>query len=269
MLLAMLASTSGCRSWRAEDREGLFAMSNPLTTNGIRGPLERALQRESNSLEEGEKYSVEGRREVDLARRQFEAGDYASAAKAYRRIAKKYKESSIGEEAQYRLGECHVAMHHYAKAQDAYDQLFEDYPSTRYVEPVTRQLFTIAQTWLEIAEPKTRSTIRTVSAESEVGSVPEPPPSRDPTLKFRILPNFFNKSRPVFDTQGRALAALKSIWLNDPTGPLADDALMMTASYYLKKGTTSTRIATSRFFVKSIPTALTWKTPSCWALTSS
>ena len=27
----------------------------------------------------------------------------------------------------------------------------------------------------------------------------------------------------LFDTDGRALEALKSIWLNDPTGPLADD----------------------------------------------
>jgi len=136
-------------------------------------------------------------------------------------------------------------MQQYAKAQNAYDQLFEDYPSTRYVEPVTRQMFTIARNWLEVSEPAARGAVRTVSAETTIEEPPPPPPSRDPTLKWRILPNFHNKTRPVFDTQGRALAALKSIWLNDPTGPLADDALMMTASYFLQKGS---HIDADRYF---------------------
>ena len=56
------------------------------------------------------------------------------------------------------------------------------------------------------------------------------------TYTVPILPNFIDKTRPWFDTQGRALDALKSIWLNDPTGPLADDSLMLSASYYLRKG---------------------------------
>src|SRR5690606_41681136 len=33
-----------------------------------------------------------------------------------------------------------------------------------------------------------------------------------------------------------AIQSLKTIWMNDPTGPLADDALMLTATYYLRKG---------------------------------
>ncbi|NOX56728.1 MAG: outer membrane protein assembly factor BamD, partial [Planctomycetes bacterium] len=45
-----------------------------------------------------------------------------------------------------------------------------------------------------------------------------------------------DRTRPVFDTNGRALQTLKSIWLNDPTGPLADDALMLAATYHLRKG---------------------------------
>src|SRR6185369_8992685 len=35
---------------------------------------------------------------------------------------------------------------------------------------------------------------------------------------------------------GRALQALHSIWLRDPTGPLADDALMLTATEHLRAG---------------------------------
>src|SRR5690606_363411 len=37
------------------------------------------------------------------------------------------------------------------------------------------------------------------------------------------------------DTSGNALAALKSIWMNDPTGPLADDAVMLAASHYARQ----------------------------------
>ena len=32
------------------------------------------------------------------------------------------------------------------------------------------------------------------------------------------------------------MEALQSVWMKDPTGPLADDALMLTASYFLRKG---------------------------------
>jgi tetratricopeptide (TPR) repeat protein len=62
------------------------------------------------------------------------------------------------------------------------------------------------------------------------------PKSRDPSKTLPLVPNFWDRSRPVFDTEGRALEALKSIWLNDPTGPLADDSLMLTASHYLREG---------------------------------
>jgi tetratricopeptide (TPR) repeat protein len=55
-------------------------------------------------------------------------------------------------------------------------------------------------------------------------------------LAVPFLPNFHDPTRPTFDTEGRALESLKSIWLNDPTSDLADDALMMTASHYLRKG---------------------------------
>lgn len=211
-------------------------MRKLLDTSRIRGPLERSLSSDKDSpLAMGEKFSPEAKRRVDDAVAQFEQGDYDRARKDFRKLAKEYKESSIGEEAQYRLGECYYAMGQYAKAQDAFDQLFEDYPSTRYVEPATRRLFTIAQRWLEISDPISRSEIRQVSStESSPDELPPKPPL-DPTLRTRILPNFHDKSRPMFDTQGRALQALKSIWLNDPVGPRAADALMLTATYYQRR----------------------------------
>ena len=236
MLVCIAAATTGCRSWRAADGEGIHAMPQLLSTDTIKGPLERVLGRESDPLTDGMKYSEEAQQEINVARQQFDSGQFDDAARSYKRIAKRYKDSSVGEEAQYQLAECYFATKQYPKAQDAYSQLFEDYPSTRYVEPSSRRLFMIARTWLELAEPEASSEIRTVSMEEPVDPETEPRQSRDPTLRYRILPNFHDNTRPAFDTQGRALKALKAIWLNDPTGPLADDALMLTASYHLRQG---------------------------------
>jgi TolA-binding protein len=61
-------------------------------------------------------------------------------------------------------------------------------------------------------------------------------PEAQVPFTFPLTPNLFDKSRPMFDTQGRALQALKSVWMNDPTGPLADDALMIVATHHLRKG---------------------------------
>ena len=53
---------------------------------------------------------------------------------------------------------------------------------------------------------------------------------------YSLVPNVTDRKRPVFDTTGFALKCLKSVWLYDPTGPLADDALMATAVHYVRKG---------------------------------
>ena len=236
LIICIATATTGCRSWRPSDGEGIFAMRDVLSTDSIRGPLERVLGEDEDPLTAGLKYSEEAQQEINLARKQFDDGRFDDATKSYKRLAKKYRNSSVGEEAQYQLAECYFATKQYPKAQDAFSQLFEDYPSTRYVEPSSRRLFMIARTWLELAEPAASSQIRTVSMEEPVEADSEPRQSRDPTLNYRILPNFHDRTRPTFDTQGRALQALKAIWLNDPTGPLADDALMLTATYHLRRG---------------------------------
>ncbi len=116
-----------------------------LKPGSIRGPLERKLFGEENPLEMGRRFSDAERREVEQCRRGVRRGDYEQAIKLSKKAAKKFKESSLGEEAQFYLAESWYAQGEYGKAQDGYDQLFEDYPSTRYVEPATRRLFAIAR----------------------------------------------------------------------------------------------------------------------------
>ena len=230
-VLFVMSGLVGCQTMSKLTGSAKFA-----TTEGIRGPLERSLTDET-PLEAGRRYSPEAQRMVDTAQAEFDKKNYPAAKKIYKDAAKKFAESSMGEQAQFGLAETYYAMGELAHAQDAYDQLFVDYPSTRYVEPATRRLFAISRRWLEISDPVAKSEIRQVSEESTTPEATEAPTtaSSDWSLKYRILPNFTDKSRPVFDTQGRALQALKAIWLNDPTGPLADDALMLTATYYQRR----------------------------------
>ena len=232
VVVCLLLLFCGCTTGTRNSQSGLFGMSSLPGYRGIRSRVDRMLGNEDESpLEMGRRFSAQERREVEMCRIAYERGQYEEAIKLCKKATKKFKESSLGEEAQFYLAESWYALGRYAKAQDGYDQLFEDYPSTRYVEPATRRLFAIAQNWLEIAEPAVKSEIRTVSAERIVESKSEEKPG-DPTLRVRILPNFHDRSRPIFDTQGRALQCLKAIWMNDPTGPLADDALMLTATHY-------------------------------------
>ena len=182
-------------------------MGNPFRRESSRPGMWERMQRsmgfaKETPLEMGRKFSPQEQREVELCRRTYERKDYDKAIELCKAAAKKFKESSLGEEAQFYLAESWYAKQRYSKAQDAYDQLFEDYPSTKYVEPVTRRLYSIAQSWLQTSEPGAKEGIRTVSAEKVISSQPEKKPA-DPTLRVRILPNFHDRSRPVFDTQGQ------------------------------------------------------------------
>ena len=240
MLLLTLLSLNGCSSFSRDAETGMYGTAAPQGVNGWRDRFRSAFsfgRKEASPLEMGRRFSPEERREVEVCRETFEQGKYEEAIALCKKATKKFKESSLGEEAQFYLAESWFALGRYAKAQDGYDQLFEDYPSTRYVEPATRKLYAIARLWLEVAEPGAQSEIRQVSGESsdsegEVQTADASEKPSDPTLRVRVLPNFHDRSRPVFDTQGRALECLKSIWMNDPTGPLADDSLMLTATYY-------------------------------------
>lgn len=211
-------------------------------TDSILGPMARIVQNNLRSREPDPIASPEVTAALGKANGLFDTGNYAEATPIYKDLAKKQKLTAFGEEARFKLAESYYHQQQFAYAQDAYDQLLEDHPTTRHVDAVTRRLFTIAQAWLGMSVPLTKERkdtgIQLVSNE-EIDEPQEPArlniDTSDPTYVVPLLPNFHDRRRPLFDTQGRALQALKSIWLNDPTGPLADDALMLTATHYMKK----------------------------------
>ncbi|MEX2285931.1 MAG: tetratricopeptide repeat protein [Planctomycetaceae bacterium] len=228
---------------------GLFSrdLSDDETTRrmasieGTRGPLERLLHRRSaeESADDHSLSSAEGQAELERAEQLSAAGKHKQAEKAYKSIAKHYKESPVAEDALFLRAESMYKRQRYSWAQDGYDELLKQFPSTRYLDRVTRRMFTIAQVWLQSPEVVSTDEIQQVNFEDP--SKTPPPAEKNPkpqgiTRRVPIFPNFVDRSRPVFDTEGRALEALRSIWTKDPTGSLADDALMLEASYHLRKG---------------------------------
>jgi len=175
-----------------------------------------------------------GLEEFDAAMAKHDKQDYEGAIADFKVIVKKYYDYPVEEDAMFMIGECRFKQERYAWAQDAYDGLIKKYPSTRYLEKSTRRLFAIGAIWLNgDGTPKTEELMQ-VSA-TDVKD-PEAVQRKSMPTSIPLAPNFFDKSKPLFDTPGNALKALKSVWLNDPVGPLADDAVMLTAIYYIRRG---------------------------------
>ena len=233
----------------------------------IKGPTERLLngkrwqQQKETAIAQGNAAAIDGLPEYQAAEELFNAGNYREAEKAFKALAKERRQTyetfqvkwdrwlgiknaakwdpysnfgdPIEEDSLYMLAESQFNQKRYSHAQDSYDDLLNRYPSTRHMDDVTRKLFRIARYWLNFDED--------VNDKGELQQIADDEQRRKEQLKpvrgkSSITPNLFDRSRPVFDTDGRALQALRSIWLHDTTGPLADDALMLSANYHLRTG---------------------------------
>jgi len=174
--------------------------------------------------------------EFNAAQKLYEEQKYVEARKAMHQIVKKYKKKKepIVNDALFYRAECDFQLGHYPDAQDGYDELLKNDQATKYLEQAVKRLYAIGRYWLDA--PKPASEIELASFEDEAGAerLKDLPEAQIP-FRFPLKPNFTDKTRPLFDTSGRAVQALKSVSLHDIDGPLADDALMTLATYYLRK----------------------------------
>lgn len=239
-------------------------LDEETSIDAIMGPTERKLraadwERRRESLTSGG-VAYEGLTEFDAAQKLFDAGQYHAAERAFHALAKSREEKGKGflnrlgemisskksdegtlfgqygdpihEDALFMTAECQFAQKRYSYAQDSYGTLLEKYPSSRHLDVVTQRLFYIARYWLGVPEQKseTESEIQLVSHETD-GQSDIAIQKVTGAAGWPLLPNILDRTRPVFDTEGRAVQALESIWQHDATGPLADDALMLQATY--------------------------------------
>jgi len=128
------------------------------------------------------------------------------AAKHFTEAAKRYPNSLLEEDALHLAGECYFFADDYSNAFTAYQQLLIKYRHSKRLDNAARRLFKIGQYW---------------ELESERG--------------FSGF-NFSNKALPRYDTFGFAKKAYETIFINDPLGPISDDALMALATAYFKRG---------------------------------
>jgi len=209
------------------------------STDDIHGPLERALLASGIGHPALPSTSAKGLARYQAAEKLYKTGQYKQAEKSFKAIAKQYKQTQVQEDALFMTAESQFQRKRYSWAQDSYDRLLKEFPATRYLDRVSRRKFEIARIWLQFPANIKTSDIQPVNFDNPPSTPPPKSPNHttyDPSRRIPIFPNFWDRSRPVFDTHNRALEALKSIWIKDPSGPLADDALMMTAGYYVRAG---------------------------------
>ena len=146
----------------------------------------------------------------EVARKAFAAGNELFREGRYREAIPKYKvaidrwpDSTVEEDAMWQLAECQFFTDQYPKAEDGYDELVKKYANTRYLDRIAQRQFVIAQYWIGLDQKR-----------------------HYPLL----VPNLVDRSRPLFDSRGRALKAYEHVRLNDPRGPLADDSIMAQAN---------------------------------------
>ena len=185
---------------------------------------------------------ADARRRFAAAAAAADRGEHAVAAAEFKRLARKYADTELEEDSLFSHAESLYAAEDYARSQDAFDTLLERYPGTRHIETVSERQFETARRWLGFPEVVRKSDVRPVSyAAADLTPAPKPAkqePERPFDLSYSVplIPNLTDHTRPLFDTKGRAMQALKNVWLNDPTGQYADDALMLSASHHLRRG---------------------------------
>jgi outer membrane protein assembly factor BamD (BamD/ComL family) len=142
----------------------------------------------------------------------FNRGDHSDAERVYHWLAaraKKEKNPDVYEECLFMEAECQYAQREYPGARATYERLIKEFPSSRYRAEAVQRQFTIAEYWLN----DTRAEMR--EREKNKGSWS----FSLPTLVH------FEKEKPTFDQEGNAQKACEAIYVEDPAGQLAPQAL--------------------------------------------
>jgi outer membrane protein assembly factor BamD (BamD/ComL family) len=139
----------------------------------------------------------------------FRDKKYEEAAKEFYTATWRWPDSTMEEDAMFLMGESYFFSDHYGKSQDTFTNLLKAHDNTRYLDTVVNRLFAIGTYWEQL-DLKSHS--------------------------WPLTPNMTDKTQPLFDTIGNALACYSLIWTHDPTGPLADAALFRVANAHFRRG---------------------------------
>lgn len=137
--------------------------------------------------------------------RLFREGKYDDAAKQFDIAADRWPDSLLEEDALYMLGESYFFADRYNKACGSYERLLKKYENSRHLDRALVRMFSLGRYWEDVGREK-----------------------------YMLVPNFTDKTRPWFDTHNNGIKVYSQIHLSDPTGPLADDAVMAQGTAYFR-----------------------------------
>lgn len=187
------------------------------TTPPPPGPVESVVLRGDDL--EPERIPSDGSASADLAgaRELYRRGDYTAACKHFHRIAENTKNTpQIAEEARFYEAECLRQIGKYPKAADTYVRLLNDFPAGVHRDQSVRRIFDICQIWLK-------------DTDAEIQAVREKKQGKR-WFVWQGPVVHFDKTKPIFDEEGRALEGLEQVKLHDINGPMADRALFLAGS---------------------------------------
>jgi outer membrane protein assembly factor BamD (BamD/ComL family) len=139
----------------------------------------------------------------------YQQGKHKDAYKVFEWLAgrsEKAKNDEIHEESTFWGAESLYALREWPQAREKYAELLTKHPSSRYRNEAVQRQFDIAKYWLN----DTRGEMQ-ASKEGNWFTMP------------RMFS--FEKEKPVFDEEGHAVRACENVYIQDPTGPLAPQAL--------------------------------------------
>jgi outer membrane protein assembly factor BamD (BamD/ComL family) len=148
--------------------------------------------------------------EFHAAEALFQQGKFEAAEPLFKTLAKKRKGSVWGEKGQYYLAETQFQRGKLVTANDSFELLKKDYGGTEFNEKLIAREYAIAQAWLAQTDPKA-----------------------PPEAKMAWTAHFDGKE-PLVDVQGHAINTLNHVRHHNPSGPLADHAVMRIADEYMK-----------------------------------
>ena len=96
------------------------------------------------------------------AQKLYDDGKHAAAEKAFKQLVKVNQSNALKEDAMFMLGECQFQQKKYPAAQDSYDELLNEFPSTRHMSQSAQRLFQIGRFWLDFEEIVTPGEIQQV-----------------------------------------------------------------------------------------------------------
>ncbi len=185
------------RALRNDDAEA----PSPFSWNGIVESLKELTGQDTNEAVAQALYD-EG---MELYRQKR----FPEAAKRFERAAQRAPKSRLQEDALFMAGESWFFADRYPAAFTAYERLLKAFDYTRHLDTVVSRQFSIGRYWEQLNKA-------------------------DPAWLFSF--QWSDPTRPKLATMSKAIEAYRSVRLHDPTGPLADDAVMATANAYFVQG---------------------------------